>query len=440
MKLISINPRNQRGIALLSAILLGFIIFGFIAAWLTILYTRNKMAYLEQQKMQARYIAESGLAKLQWYLSGKDDKKLNLAEPQTWEEELFTKGGKCKFSTAFEYGFLKATCRGTNNKATSIISAYIGLEPDSLFPEALIIWDPRNVIIGSGATIVGDIRSHSLPINQGGVWQGRFSNGKEFPAINASSFEQGILYFTEMLQNPHKADQELFSAQVFDQDSDIPAQGSIYVNDNIVFTGRSEESPLKISGPKIFLSTGDIQVSGWARLDGCTIAAMGKVSILDEAKVTGAEIFSLREIIIADNAKVEGKVFSQCDIIISDQAKVLGNSLVYSAGNPSGKVYIGNTASASGCVILTGSPGIEGGLFIMDHAVVRGLAYSGNRFCLQGSVYGIAIGAKLYNPNMDSLNNNYIYGNIKRPDMTADLLLPISFETNPKPGWMKIVK
>jgi len=425
---------------LLSTILLGFIIFGFIAAWLTILYTRNKMAYLEQQKMQARYVAESGLAKLQWYLSGKDDKKLNLAEPQTWEEELFTKGGKCKFSTAFEYGFLKATCRGTSNKATAEISAYIGIEPDSLFPEALVMAEPRGTILGSGASIIGDIRSPSLPTNQGAIWQGKHVSLATFPILNTSSFDQGLLYFTDILQNPHKADQELFSAQVFDQGSDIPAKGKIYVNDNIIFIGRSEESLLKISGPKMFLSTGDIQISGWTNLEGCTIAAMGKVSILDEAKVTGAEIFSMREIIIADNAKVEGKIFSQCDIIISDQAKVSGNSLVYSAGNPSGKVYIGNTASASGCVILTGSPGIEGGLFIMDHAVVRGLAYSGNRFCLQGSVYGIAIGAKLYNPNMDSLNNNYIYGNIKRPDMTADLLLPISFETNPKPGWVKIVK
>lgn len=425
---------------MLSTILLGFIIFGFIAAWLTILYTRNKMAYLEQQKMQARYVAESGLAKLQWYLSGKDDKKLNLAEPQTWEEELFTKGGKCKFSTAFEYGFLKATCRGTSNKATAEISAYIGIEPDSLFPEALVMAEPRGTILGSGASIIGDIRSPSLPTNQGAIWQGKHVSLATFPILNTSSFDQGLLYFTDILQNPHKADQELFSAQVFDQGSDIPAKGKIYVNDNIIFIGRSEESLLKISGPKMFLSTGDIQISGWTNLEGCTIAAMGKVSILDEAKVTGAEIFSMREIIIADNAKVEGKIFSQCDIIISDQAKVSGNSLVYSAGNPSGKVYIGNTASASGCVILTGSPGIEGGLFIMDHAVVRGLAYSGNRFCLQGSVYGIAIGAKLYNPNMDSLNNNYIYGNIKRPDMTADLLLPISFETNPKPGWVKIVK
>jgi cytoskeletal protein CcmA (bactofilin family) len=440
MSLYIINPRNQRGIALLSAILLGFIIFGFVTAWLTILYTRNKMAFFEQQRMQAQYIAESGLAKMQWYLSGKGEQKINFAEPQTWEEDLFTKGGKCKFSTAFEYGYLKATCRGTSNKATTEISADIGIEPDSLFPEALVMAEPRGAILGSGASIIGDIRSPSLPTNQGAIWQGKHVSLAAFPILNTSSFEQAVLYFTEMLQNPHKADQELFSAQVFDQESDIPAKGKIYVNDNIVFIGRSEESPLKISGPKIFLSTGDIQISGWANLEGCTIAAMGKVSILDEAKVTGAEIFSMREIIIADNAKVEGKVFSQCDIIITDQAKVSGNSLIYSSGNPSGKVFVGNTAAVSGCVILTGSSGIEGGLFIMDHATIRGLAYSGNRISIQGSIFGVAIGAKLYNPNMDSLSNNYIYGNIKRPDMTADLLLPISFETNPQPGWMKIVK
>jgi type II secretory pathway component PulK len=82
MELILLHPRNQRGIALLSAILLGFIIFGFVTAWLTILYTRNKMAYLEQQKMQAKYIAESGLAKLQWYLSNNSERKINFAEPQ----------------------------------------------------------------------------------------------------------------------------------------------------------------------------------------------------------------------------------------------------------------------------------------------------------------------------------------------------------------------
>lgn len=440
MKLISINPRNQHGIALLSAILLGFIIFGFVASWLTILYARNRKTYLEQHKMQARYIAESGLAKLQWYLSGKGDKKINLSEPQSWDEELFTKGGKCKFSTAFEYGLLKVNCRGFSNKATADISVYIGLESDSLFPEALVIADPRGTILGSGASIIGDIRSQSLPTNQGAIWQGKYITLTAYPSLNTSSFDQAVLYFTDMLENPHQADQELFSVQVFDQESDIPAQGKIYVNDNIIFNGRSEETPLKISGPKVFLSTGDIQVSGWSRLEGCTIAAIGKVSILDEAKVTGAKIYSMQEVVIADNAKVEGKIFSQCDITITDQAKVLGNSIIYSTGNPSGKVFIGNMASVSGCVMLSGNPGVEGGLFIMNNAVVRGLAYSGNRLCLQGNVYGIAIGPRLYNPNMDSLSNNYIYGNIKRPDMTANLLLPISFDTNPKPGWMKIVK
>ncbi len=434
------HPRNQRGIALLSTMLLGFIIFGFVTAWLTILYTRNKMAFLEQQRMQAHYVAESGLAKLQWYLSGKGENKVNLSESQSWDEELFTKGGKCKFSTAFEYGFLKATCRGTSNKVTADISAYIGLEPDSLFPEALVMADSRGTILGSGASIIGDIRSLSLPTNQGAVWQGKHVTLSAFHNLNTSSFEQAILYFTDMLQNPHKADQELFSVQVFDQESDMPAQGKIYVNDNIIFSGRSEETPLKISGPKVFLSTGDIQVSGWARLEGCTIAAVGKISILDEAKVTGAEIYSMQEVVIADNARVEGKIFSQCDITITDQAKVLGNSIVYSAGNPSGKVFVGNTASVSGCVMLSGSPGIEGGLFIMDHAVIRGLAYSGNRISIQGSVLGMAVSAKLYNPNMDSLSNNYVFGNIKRPEMTANLLLPISFDADPKPGWMKIIK
>lgn len=438
MKLVSLNPRNQRGIALLSAILLGFIIFGFVAAWLTILYTRNKLAYLEQQKMQAMYIAESGLAKLQWYLSGKNEKKVDFTKSQNWEENLFINGGKCKFSTAFEYGYIKATCRGTANRGSAEISAYIGLEPDSLFPEALIIGDPRGLKLGSGAIIIGDIRMSST--STGPIGPGYKITQGPFPVINNSSFEQAILYFIDMLQNPHRAGQELFSPEVIDNESNIPQQKKTYVNDNIIILGRNEEQPLKISGHKVFMSTGDIQISGWANLEGCTVAAIGKVSILDEAIVTNAEIFSAQEVIIADNARVEGKIFSQNNITIIDQARVSGNSVVYSSGTPSGKIFLGNSSSVSGCAILCGNPGLDGGLFIMDDAAMRGLAYSANRICIQGNVYGIAAGTRLFNPNMDSLSNNYVLGTIKRPGMTGNLLLPVAFKDSLPQGWMKIVR
>jgi len=438
MRISIINPRNQRGIALLSAILLGFIIFGFVVAWLTILYTRNKMASLEQQKMQAKYIAESGLAKLQWYLSDKNEKKINFTEPQTWKENLFINGGKCKFSTAFEYGYIKAISIGIANKGSAEISAYIGIEPDSLFPEALIIGDPRGLKLGSGASIIGDIRMSTT--STGPVGPGYKIIQDPFPVINNSSYEQAILYFMDILQNPHRADQELFSPLVIDNGKNAPPQDKIYVNDNIIIVGRSEEQPIIISSHKVFMSTGDIQISGWANLEGCTVAAIGKVSILDEAIVTNAEIFSTQEVVIADNARVEGKIFTQNNIIVMDQAKVTGNSIVYSSGNPSGKIFLGNSSSVSGCAILCGNPGLEGGLFIMDDAAIRGLAYSANRICIQGNVYGIAAGSRLYNPNMDSLSNNYVLGTIKRPGMTGNLLLPVAFKDSLPRGWMKIVR
>ena len=76
----------------------------------------------------------------------------------------------------------------------------------------------------------------------------------------------------------------------------------------------------------------------------------------------------------------------------------------------------------------------------MDNAAIRGLAYSVNRICIQGNVYGIAAGARLYNPNMDSLSNNYVMGSIKRPGTTDNLLLPVAFSDSLPHGWMKIVR
>ncbi|MRR09495.1 hypothetical protein EG831_05360, partial [bacterium] len=397
----------QRGFALISAILLAFVILSLVTAWLTLIMVRNRKTTMEQNRLQAEYIARSGLVKAGRMLTGQGAAPIDLSKTSVSEEDLFlVNGGRCRIATVYEYGYLKAVSTGHYKGARHTVSVRYGINADSLFPEALIVADPRGVILESGSSVLGDIRSSIAPQNWGADWRGAHRPLGEPPQLDVTSYSNAIAYYQERIANPHNADVELHSPQVFDERNPLPEQRVIYVNDNVLLTGRNEDDPVIFAGPKTIISTADIQVSGWARLINIELVAAGKVSLLDRVKLTNCDLFSARELSLTDEANYSGNLFSLMDLNVSGRTVVRGGAQLYSAGNPSGKITIGEQSSVSGTIILAGGLREQSGVFVEDEARINGVIYGNGRVSIAGSVSGAVIAAQAYRPYADSATDN----------------------------------
>lgn len=427
---------NQRGIALISAILVGFIILSLVLAWSAIILSRGKMAGLEQKRLQARYAALSGLVKTKYYLSGHGEGKLDFSKPQKYQEKIFLEGGDCEIELGPEAGFYKITSTGIFRGARQKVVAHYGLNPDSAFPCALMVADPRGAILNSGSQVSGDISAPQPPQNRGGSWQGNYKAGTAFPVFNSKPLDDYIAYCQDILANPHRAGIELFSPQSFNGKNLPPDKEVIYVNDNVLFYGDDSDSIVTLKGPKTIVSTADIQVSGWIKLDGFTLIAAGKITLLDNASLYNSVLFSNQQADIMDEAVFGGMVLSLTDINVGGTSILKPGTVIYSAGNPSGKIRIFEEARAK-CNLISSGTDKESGVHVLDESVLEGFIYSKNRVEVNGTVKGPIVAGKLYKAFADTLENYQLNGKIERRVGQGILPLPALFDFEVKSGWLQ---
>lgn len=427
---------GQKGIAMISAILVGFVILSLVLTWSAIILSREKGATTEQKRLQARYAALSGLVKTRYYLSGRGDRKIDFSKPQKYQEQVFLDGGECEIELGQEAGYYKITSTGIFKGSRQKVTAFYGLNPDSAFPNAIMVSDPRGVILNSGCQVIGDISTQQPPQNRGGSWQGNYKTGVFFPVFNAKPLDDYIAYCQDILANPHRAGVELFSPQSFDGSNPLPDKEVIYVNDNVLFYGDDGDSILTLKGPKTIVSTADIQVSGWIKLDGFTLIAAGKVTLLDNAAMYNSVLFSNRQADINDEAVFGGLVLSLTDINAGGNSIIKPGTVMYSAGNPSGKIRIFERARAK-CSLFSSGIDKESGVHVLDESVLEGFIYSKNRVEVNGTVKGPVVAGKLFKAFADTLDNYQLNGRIERRPGQGILPLPAVFDFELKSGWLQ---
>jgi hypothetical protein len=426
---------GQRGMALISALLIGFIILSLVLAWMAIILTREKEAVLEQNRTQARYLAISGLAKAKYHIVKNDSVfNPNSQEPQKIEEKLFLEGGDCVMEAGREAGYYKITSTGRYKGASQKVTAYYGLNADSACPYALLVNDSRGVILEPGSAVKGDIASPQAPQDRDGGWRGNHLQGLSLPQVNAQSFENYIAYCQSLLANPHRAGVELFSPQNFGPGSVLPDKGIIFVNDNVLIYNGHSDSTFKLAGPKVIISTADIQVSGWVKLENVTLIAAGKVSILDNALAGHCALFSYQSVDVRDDASFSGLVFSLMDVNVGGNASVKPGSVIYASGQPGGKINISDNARVRAAVISAGAD-TTCCIHITGEASVEGLVFSLNRVEVEGVVLGTVMAGRLYKPFSDP-ENNKLSGTIDRKGLKPAQAVPLLFNIGLKPGWL----
>lgn len=429
------------GFALVAAIMIGMVILALAAAWFASIMTAERMVRIEQDRLQARYTAAAGITKLIRSLETVGSvsqagaaQPLDLSLPQKWSQQIFSDGTSCDMESSLAYGYALVSSVGKCRGARHVEKLRLGIDPDSLFPGALIVGDTRGIILEPGSHIDGDILSPAAPQNWGGNWSGKYQALTSFPDLETKSFDQAVVYFQEVIANPNKAEVELHSPQVFEPGHPIPAGGTIYINDKVLIQSRLLEDGYREVGPKTIVATSDVQISGWAKLAGITILSLGKITLAGNASLSDGIIFSPQEIVLTDDAAFQGIAISLMDISLSGRAMARRPSLIYSASNPSGKILLADAAVLSGIAIFAGPASAGNGIFLEPGAIVNGLIYSSGNASIEGTINGAVATAKLYKAGSDTLQNNRLSGRIKRSGMTR-MALPLCFGAKPKKGW-----
>lgn len=446
MDLIAYPPKD-RGVALVIAILIGFVILAFLSVWINIIITSKHLVTLEQDRIQAFYTAESGLTKALWYLKGNGGKNsLWRTQDADLEEELFTKKkGNCKIAVKDNGAFLEISSTGKTGKASKTVSALFGEEPSSEFLPALILNSNKELIIEPSSEIRGDLKAALPPANRGGIFSGRFLSLDKFPSFSSVLYDNAILKYRDIVANPHRADLELFSPQTFDEEHkpDFKGNGIVYVNDAVLFQGGAEEEPLIFNGPGTIVSTADIQLSNYVKLIGIALISAGKITLFDHSAMKDGILFSEVEVALRDDSRFSGQVFSIQDITMADRARIEFPSLLYSSGvltsgKAKGTISVSDEAVVNGTIISHSQSGLGSGneitVEIGEDAVVNGIIYAQNRATIYGRINGCVAAQTLYikSSPSDTLNTNRLNGIIDRTALPYEFVLSLGFSQTPK--------
>ncbi|OQX56186.1 MAG: hypothetical protein B5M53_02785 [Candidatus Cloacimonas sp. 4484_209] len=420
-----------------------FIVMLLVASWLAYTQTRSKRIEYLEDKVQAFYNAESGLAKTLWYLSGNKAVNFNaeLSGIRTKTDTLFDDTRSTVEITIKDRGFFtEVESKGKEGKYTETVKAKIGHNNQGIFTNACNVLSPG--ILHIRGNVEGNIETRGTVDGnlKGEVIQ---NLSLVFPEIDYCSVSDRIAQYRNFIENPSQADTELFSPLVINEEKDLPRKRLIYVNDVVLIENSDYSNPLKIKGNSMIVSPDEIQISGNVRLSGIDFIAYDRIFITDECVVKDAVLYSEREIEMRNNTQFEGTVLTKGSIKVCEDVNITGNSVLLSNSDRY-KIQFDDRSNVNGIIILCPKVGlgktVTSQVVVGEDVNIKGLIYSTTGVRLKGKVIGTVytptfIGRPLY---PDTLNMNVLEGEIETME-DKNIVLPIIFRGLPQKlfGWEK---
>jgi len=172
---------SQKGIALLTTLIFGFVIVTMVTALLVITSNDSKLSTLQRESTRAFYLAETGIEKSIWYLNSSEDNpdglyfEGDLHGGNTTDTEFYdvTIGpidlGPPEIQTLISTG--KVVGGGEYNKGTRKIEVKVkkGIKQSPNLTYDYAVLTEGNMTLDGGVTFHGDIHSNSDLINNGKI-------------------------------------------------------------------------------------------------------------------------------------------------------------------------------------------------------------------------------------------------------------------------------
>ncbi len=428
--------RLRDGYTLIIAIMIIFIVLLLVASWITYIQNRSRRILYLEDKMQAFYNAESGLAKAMWYLSGNIDVNftMDVSGIRTKTDTLFDDARSTANITIEERGFFtEIVSEGKEGRYTETVKLRIGCSSQEMFSNACNVLSPG--LLHIRGSVEGNVETRGTV---DGNIKGEVIQNPSFifPAINYHIVSDRMARYRALIENPAQADTEIFGPLVIDDERDLPHKRFIYVNDVVLIQNNDYSNPLTIDGNSIIVSPDEIQISGNVRLNGIDFITYGKILVADDCIVRDAVLYSENEIEIRENAQFEGTILTKGSIKACENVNISNNSVLIS-NTDKFEIRLDDRANINGTIILCPKVGL--GKTVTSHVVVdedvriKGLIYSTSCVRLKGTVIGT-----VYTPTFigepifpDTLNMNVLEGEITTIQ-EQEIILPLIFTGLPQ--------
>jgi hypothetical protein len=357
-------------IIIISSLITSFLLLNNLHRW-----KLNKRINWEQ----AFYIASSGMTR-------------SIQSPPTSEYEnkdsLF--GGHLTTEAKFKKGFMSIITTGKFKNEEVSMQSEFGSELDSIISEYGVILE-----VDKKPEIYGAI-------------EGKIKIGHPLPELNKSAIEDKISYFTAHLQSPYQADTELFSPQIFYEESDLPNKEVIYVNDAVFLRDGIFDQP------KIIISTSDIIVENGI-LKELTLIAYGEIKIQYDSELRNVSIFSPNSVTLSGYSYFSGEIISQQEIRAAEYATISESSVLIGEGETN-RIKFTESSSFSGTAISTAEKTIAGAyqnvITIERYSNCRGIIYSSGKVSVKGELKGLVCAHSFYGRSSSGYYGNVIEGEI----------------------------
>jgi len=442
--------RNQSGSILLPILAVLFIISLILTSVMIYGAWHKLQAQKAFLKLKSSYLAEAGVNKALWLLSGNDGKDI------WWRTDNYQDTvhdfGRYQFSIKNWGGYIAVESEGKVGAIMKKVRTLIGQKPDKYFSRAINLGDPGYPLVVTGNNrIVGDVL-----VGPAGVMEGKFK-GEGFIGttyvdgniITQSNFtlpyfsEDILTEFRENIEKERKRADKMDKSLTLDDytQSDFLKDKSLWIDGNILI--RSNK-PKEFLGPAFIYCSGRIEIAGMVSLGkGLILIAEKSIAIVGQTQIRDCILYSRGAITLKDQTLVQGQVISEERLEVLDQSKVSYPSVLYVKGKKDknkieGEMIVATKAHSEGILVYYDDSYLgkdnnfisknDGKISLGKNSVFSGTIYSTNYTQLEGSVIGNVSTKMFYLYFEPTTYINWLKDSfIDRTRLNKEMVLPLTF-------------
>ncbi|MGH1364881.1 MAG: pilus assembly PilX N-terminal domain-containing protein [Calditrichia bacterium] len=433
--------RSELGSALLTVLVLSLIISGLILTLLSGSLIQRRSILYSQDKLLARYAAESGveeiLASLHQNYNG-----IGFA-PKTQQSTLQT-GSHVEQSIRRWGAFLHLKSVARSHRAEYEISVSVGLHGEKFLSNGLIVNPAYPELLVTGQTrIVGDAavglkgvksaNTRGIPYTGDRLVYGTITRSREDkrPVIDYEQVQSLFTYFDQQFRLPKRSFQEFVIGDSLVQLPDWPEEVPIVE----VTAEELNREDWQIRGALTLVCNDTLIITSKVFLGRyVTLLTKGLLQLSANVQVDEAILYASEGLRLHDVRNSRGQFFSRGNVeIINSKLSYPSCSLVWSDAEEARIILSAGTTIKGSVYLLTvrNLPvprTLRGKLIIDEDAILIGLAFSDNLCELKGEVNGSVITDRFhfyYSPT--EYYNRIMDGRIQRSKL-KHLELPLFFK------------
>ncbi len=442
--------KNQKGSMLLPILAVLFIISLIFTSVMIYGAWHKLQAQKALLRLKASYLAEAGVNRALWLLSGNDGKDI------WWRTETHQDTvpdfGRYQFSVKNWGGYIAVESEGKVGAVRRKVRVLIGQKPNKSFLRAINLGDTGYPLVVTGNNrIVGDVL-----VGPAGVMEGKFK-GEGF---SGSQYVEGKIitqphltlpYFSEEILNEFKQNIEKEKQRAVKMDrsltlddythSDFLKDKSLWIEGNILI--RSDK-PKEFSGPAFVYCSGRIEIAGQVSLGNELIVISEKsITISDQSQIRDCVLYSQGAITLKDQTLVQGQLISNERLEVLDQSRVSYPSVLYVKGKKDrnkieGEMTVNTKTRSEGILVYYDESYLgkensiisknDGKISLRKSTLFSGTIYSTNYARLEGSVIGSVSTKMFYLYFEPTTYINWLKDSfIDRTGLNKEMVLPLTF-------------